>query len=200
MVADQECARNVKQEDETMMGRVPRRAVLMAALLCMAASARSRAQQAAPGSTGTYQAKQSLSAAAYGDATVSPGMPFLNPYLMPMGQANPDYITYMYLQNQKNGGIGSGVISGTRPAPGLPAGSTRPARQAASTMDASTPPGANRSAYPSRPPVELNRVTLPMIADSPTANTGASFMRGPRTNQGAGRFFNRTNAQRNNGR
>ncbi len=127
-------------------------------------------------------------------------MPFLNPYLMPMGQANPDYMTYLYLQNQRSGGIGSGVISGTRVAPGVPAGSTKPSRPAASAMDASTPLGSKGPSFPPRPPVELNRVALPMIADSPIGNTGASFMRGPRTNQGANRFFNRTTAQRNNGR
>ncbi len=163
-----------------MTGRSHQRMALLAALLCLGVSARVRAQVPTSG----YQAQQSLASAAYGSATVTPGMPFLNPYLMPLGQANPDYITYMYLQNQRNGGIGSGVISGTRPAPGATAGATRLARTAPSAVDASTPLGAKASPYPSRPPVELNRVALPMIADAPTANTGASFMRGPGRTRG----------------
>jgi hypothetical protein len=67
-------------------------------------------------------------------------------------------------------------------------------------MDASTPLGSKGPSFPPRAPVELNRVALPMVADSPTANAGASFMRGPRTNQAAGRYFNRTVAERNNRR
>ncbi len=188
------------EEEAFMKGRFHGWAALASFPLCLAASSRSLAQQPSAGSPGAYQAQQSLSAAAYGDATVSPGLPFLNPYLMTFGQANPDYLTYMYLQNQKNGGIGSGVISGTRVAPGVPAGSTRPPRPAPSAVDASTPLGSKSSAYPQRPPVELNRVALPMIADSPTGNTGASFMRGQRSSQGANRYFNRTTAQRNNAR
>ncbi|HEY2157358.1 MAG TPA: hypothetical protein VGH33_17150 [Isosphaeraceae bacterium] len=183
-----------------MATRIQKLAVLSSITVLLAGASRTFAQQPTPNSAGGYQAQQSLSSATYAGATVTPGTPFLNPYLMPMGQANPDYMTYMYLQNQRNGGIGSGVISGTRVAPNVPAGSSKPTRPAASTLDASTPLGSRGPSFPQRPPVELNRVTLPMIADSPTGNTGASFMRGPRTNQGANRFFNRTTAQRNNGR
>jgi hypothetical protein len=186
---------------------------LLAAVPGVLAAAGAGLAQQPGGSASAYQAQQSLSASAYQAATVVPGMPFLNPYMMSMGQANPDYMTYMYLQNQRSGGIGSGVISGTRVAPGIPAGSVAPPRGERSIRDASAPPTGSfvmprgepsapgsRGAYPARPPVGLNRTTLPMAASDPAGNAGASFMRGPRTNPDAGRYFNRTTPARNNGR
>jgi hypothetical protein len=182
-----------------MAARFPNRAVLASIAVVLGAAGRAPAQVTGPGASAGIQGQQSIASSMYQAATVGPGTGFLSPYLMTMGQTNPDYITYMYLQNQRNGGIGSGVLSGTRVAPGVPAGSTVPARPKASAMDASTPLGG-RGAYPSRPPAELNRVTLPMIANTPGGNTGAYYMRGPRTNNDAASFFNRTTPARNNRR
>jgi hypothetical protein len=191
-------------EATDMTRRFMRRAVMVCFGLVLAAGGIAGAQQLPAGLPGTYQGQQSMATAAYQAATVSPSTPFLSPYLMTMGQANPDYMTYLYLQNQKNGGIGSGVISGTRVAPGVPAGSTpagsAPPAKPASATYAAPGLGKTRSAFPDRPPVALNRVALPMNANGTAQNAGASFMRGPRTNHDAARYFNRTTPDRNSGR
>lgn len=153
--------------------------------------------QSPAGATGaTVQAQQGLSNALYGGAAPTPFSPYLNPYLMQMGPGNPDYLTYMYIANQRNGGLGSGVISGTRVAPGTPAGSV-------SASPAPARPGSSASrgpAYASRVPAETQRATFPASSSIPGTNTGGYFMRGPNATAGAGRYFNRTSPARNNGR
>ena len=153
--------------------------------------------QAPAGATGAVQAQQGLSNALYGGAAPTPFTPYLNPYLMQMSPGNPDYLTYMYMANQRSGGIGSGVISGSRVAPGAPAGSTS-SSPPPSRPGTSSP--ARPSAYASRLPAEPQRATFPTSASVPGTNTGGHFMRGPNATAGAGRYFNRTSPARNNGR
>jgi hypothetical protein len=134
----------------------------------------------------------------YGSAPLNP---YLNPYLMGMSPGNPDYLTYAYLANQRNGGIGSGVISGTRPAPGAPAGSS-PGGQAGSAPNAGPSTASRNASSTSRPATEQNRVTFPMsTASVPGANTGGYFQRGPgAAGRGAMRYYSRTNPAKNSGR
>ena len=174
-----------------MTERYPKWAVLglVGGLLAVAPAAMA---QSPPGAGGAVQAQQGLSNALYGGAAPTPFTPYLNPYLMQMSPGNQDYLTYMYLANQRAGGIGSGVISGTRPAPGAPAG---PAPRGGAATDGRTPApssAARNSPYPQPPPGERNRVTMPLLAPGPGANSGGYFMRGPGANQGASRYFNRT--------
>lgn len=154
-------------------------------------------------SPGGYSPQQGLSTALYGGPTSSS---FLNPYLMQMGPGNPDYLTYMYMANQSGGGIGSGVISGTRPAPGAPAGSAptaqpgSPSRQGQGRGQVQGPPASNSSAYPQPPRPEYNRVTMPLIAPGPGVNSGGFFTRGANADGGAGHYFSRTIPVRSRGR
>jgi hypothetical protein len=172
-------------------------AVAMASAL-LAAGSQAKAQLApTPPMNGTA-GQLGLANAMYGNAPLNP---YLNPYLMGMSPGSPDYLTYAYLANQRNGGIGSGVISGVRPAPGAPAGSA-PAGQAGADRNAGPSTASRNAPYTSRPPVEQNRVTFPMDrASIPGANSGGYFQRGPTTSaQGAGRYYSRMNPARNNGR
>ena len=179
-----------------MTERYPKWAVLglVGGLLAVAPAAMA---QSPPGAGGAVQAQQGLSNALYGGAAPTPFTPYLNPYLMQMSPGNPDYLTYMYMANQRNGGIGSGVISGTRVAPGAPAGpiGTSPAPSRPASSAGSRPP-----AYASRVPAEAQRATFPTSGSVPGTNTGGYFLRGPNTSSGAGRYFNRTSPARNNGR
>lgn len=156
-----------------------------------------RAAQA-QGPSPDAQGQLGLANAMYGNAPVAP---YLNPYVMQMAPGNSDYLTYVYLQNQRSGGIGSGVISGTRPAPGA---ATNPAAAGAGRAAANPGPStaARYAPYTSRPPIEQNRMTFPMATSSvPGTNTGGYFMRGPHTTaQGADRYFSRMSPARNNGR
>jgi hypothetical protein len=186
-----------------MTVRDRRWAALAVAVASLAPTGAAMAQAQGPGTatSGASQSEQGLSTALYGQAAPTPFTPYLNPYLMQMSPGNPDYLTYMYLNNQRNGGIGSGVISGTRPAPGVPAGSTRPGQVAAPAQGATASPMARNTPYAaSRPSVGQNRVTLPLLPPGPGANSGGYFMRGPSGQQGAARYFNRTTPTRNAGR
>ncbi len=172
-------------------------AVTLASAL-LAAGSEAKAQLAPTPPLNGTSGQLGLANAMYGSAPLNP---YLNPYLMGMSPGNPDYLTYAYLANQRNGGIGSGVISGTRPAPGAPAGSA-PAAPAAANQGARPAAGARYAPYTSRPAVEQGRVTFPMDrASIPGSNTGGYFLRGPSTTaQGAAKYFSRTNPARNNGR
>jgi hypothetical protein len=171
-----------------------------AACLVPAGAATAQVQGAGAATSTANQSAQGLSSALFGQAAPTPFTPYLNPYLMQMSPGNQDYLAYMYLNNLRNGGIGSGVISGTRPAPGVTAGSTRPGQEASAQGAAASPVARNTPYATSRPPVGQNRVTLPLLAPGPGANSGGHFMRGPNATQGAGRYFNRTTPTRNAGR
>ncbi len=166
---------------------------MVAAMLSPGPGARAQQPSSAPAANGP--GSLGLANAMYGNSPLSP---YLNPYAMQMAPGNPDFLTYMYLNNQRNGGIGSGVISGTRPAAGT-------ASTAGGQGNGAPNPGpstASRNApYTSRPAVEQNRVTFPMDrASIPGANTGGYFQRGPNATQGAARYYSRMNPARNNGR
>jgi hypothetical protein len=130
----------------------------------------------------------------YGNMGVNP---YLNPYVMG-SQGNSDYLLYMYAQNQRNGGIGSGVISGTRPAPGAPAGS---APQGSHPINESTPYAPKRTPGTKLPPARRTSILPGDVSSSGISNTGGYFQRGPGISGGAGRYFNRTQPARaqNNG-
>lgn len=180
-----------------MVGRIGTWTALALAAGLSAAVAEARAQGPGPrvGTSAADQSEQGLSSALYGGAAPTPLTPYLNPYLIGMSPGNQDYLTYMYLANQRAGGIGSGVISGTRPAPGVAAGTTR-----AAAPSPGPSPAARNAPYTSRPSVGQNRVTMPLVPPGPGSNSGGYFVRGPNATQGAARFFNRTTPARNNGR
>lgn len=114
--------------------------------------------------------------------------PYLNPYVMG-SQGNSDYLLYMYAKSQSNGGIGSGVISGTRPAVGAPAGS---AVQGTHPINEATPYAQKRT--PGTKPAPARRTSLlpAEVSSSGINNTGGYYQRGPGISGGAGRYFNRT--------
>ena len=145
----------------------------------------------------------------YGGAAPTPFTPYLNPYLMQMSPGNPDYLTYMYLANQRNGGIGTGVISGTRlrvaPASGRAGRVDQAGGQALRLANAapSTPRAVPRVRSVAARRSEQNRVTFPMNSPiGPGANTGRLLHAAART-EGNGNgppYFNRTTPARNNAR
>ncbi|HEX4608610.1 MAG TPA: hypothetical protein VH092_10440 [Urbifossiella sp.] len=176
-----------------MTKRSARTLALAVAAAVWAAGTEAEAQLAtAPAASATNTAPQlGLANAMYGSAPLNP---YLNPYLMGTSPGNPDFLTYAYLANQRNGGIGSGVISGVHPAPGAPAG---PASAAGASKAARNAP------YTSRPSVQRGRTTFPTeSAMTPGGNTGGYFLRGPSSsaNGGSGRFYSRTNPSRNSSR
>lgn len=167
---------------------------LSASVLGHAREGKAQQQQSANPAVSGYQPQQPLAVQMYGSGMMNP---YMNPYIMG-SQGNSDFLLYMYAKNQQAGGIGSGVISGTRPAPGVPAGSTpaagRPAA-APSPFSRNNSPGAN-------PAPPKTTALMPSNVMSPAANTGGYYQRGPAATRGAGRYFNRTQPARaqNNGR
>jgi hypothetical protein len=188
---------NVKaKEGGVMKSRFPYRALLATCAGLLSLTSGSLAQgPGASGSTSGLVPQQPLGVQMYG--TMGGMNPYLNPYMMG-SQGNSDYLLYMYAKNQQAGGIGSGVISGTRPAPGVPAGSAMPGTRAGSspsTFSRNPTPGA-------KPAPARTTALLPSSAMSPVGNTGGYFQRGPGGNQAAARYYNRTQPARvqNNGR
>ena len=135
------------------------------------------------------------------------GNPLLNPYLNPYAATqlrgtSPDAALYFYSASQMNGGIGSGVISGTRVAPGVPAGSVPQGRSQGQT-------GAPTTAKPPRPtdrPMGDRRAArpaaeMPMSTAVPGASAARYFNRGPQPSEGAATYYNRNQSRfQNNGR
>lgn len=181
-----------------MTMRCARCAALALASGLFVLGAGAKAQQPMPTPATSQPGQLGLANSMYGSAPLNP---YLNPYLVGMSPGNPDYLTYAFLANQRNGGIGSGVISGTRPAPGVSVGSAT-AGQAGSGPNPGPSTASRNAPYTSRPAIEQNRVTFPMsTASVPGANTGGFFQRGPSTTaRGAARYYSRTNPARNNGR
>jgi hypothetical protein len=83
--------------------------------------------------------------------------PFLNPY-MTQQPINGNLAVYMFAAQQANGGIGSGRLSGTRPA--RPTAPAAPAAPSGDGRRASDIPGANAARYFNReyqPPMVSGR-------------------------------------------
>jgi hypothetical protein len=178
-----------------MGARYPVWAALAIAATVLGQGRDALAQGQAGTATSGPQPQQPLAVQMYGTMGMNP---YLNPYLMG-SQGNGDYLLYMYAQNQRNGGIGSGVISGTRPAPGAPAGS---AVRGSHPINEASSPDSKRT--PGSKPVPARRTALlpADVTSSGISNTGGYFQRGPGISGGAGRYFNRTQPARtqNNGR
>ena len=134
-----------------------------------AASARAQAMPAAGTST--------TSAGAMGWMSNPYMNPYANPYLNPMfnpyvaqaGMTPGNAGLYFYAAQQMSGGLGSGRLSGVRPAPGSTTTTGKPAQTAATTKETahtSNTPGAGASRYFNRnfatsagPPRYYNRQT-----------------------------------------
>jgi hypothetical protein len=118
--------------------------------------------------------------------------PYLNPYASQFAGNNNDFLLYLYAANQANGGIGTGVISGTRPAPGRPAGSLPPGQNPGLLQRGAGQPSPfrNTSNRPLRPG-EYPAATMPRSASRPGSAAGNYFYRGMQSNDGAGRYFDR---------
>jgi hypothetical protein len=183
--------RIVKSKEGDSMGARNRYGALLAlgaGLLGLASDALGQ-QPGTSGSTSGLTPQQPMAVQMYG---AMGGMnPYLNPYMMG-SQGNSDYLLYMYAKNQQAGGIGSGVISGTRPAPGVPAGSTAPA---ARTPSSNAPFSRSQTSTSKQPPARTTAL-LPGNVMSPVANTGGYFQRGPGGNQAAARYYSRTQPDR----
>ena len=138
--------------------------------------------------------------------------PTLNPYLNPYAVAlapqanNPDYLLYLNAANQANGGIGTGVISGTRIAPGVPAGKKPPTASAApnrsGTFSSAMPrgrsvtPGRTEGAMPVPGTNGAATMSTPAATATPWANASGYFLRGPGGGDGANRYYNRAASPR----
>jgi hypothetical protein len=125
--------------------------------------------------------------------------PYMNPYAANVMPNNPDFLLYMQAANQANGGIGSGVISGTRPGPGLPAGS-QPQSKANQGQGL-----VGRTPYSGQQPhlqKGAKAALMPMATTVPGAGAAGFFNGGfASTNKGAGKFYNRSGGRfQNNGR
>ena len=122
--------------------------------------------------------------------------PYMNPYLNPMATQQPmtgrDAAVYMYMANSARGGLGSGVISGTRPLPGN-----------ATALNAAQPkgrgaknPNNNLNNAMRNVPTQNGRrsvAEMPDSASAPGAGASRFFNPGPVNNGGAGRYYNRRN-------
>ncbi len=181
-----------------------RRWALAAAVTGLAGWCSASQAQLGPGTgpgPGGPQAGQASVIPVYANPALNP---YLSPYASPFQTGNPDFLLYMYAANQRNGGIGSGVISGTRPAPGMPAGS-RPSAAGPGQESPRYAPGSPAKARglrgaagskTSRPASEM-----PMSVMSPGASASGYFQRGMQSNDGLGRFYNRPVARfQSNGR
>jgi hypothetical protein len=118
--------------------------------------------------------------------------PYLNPYASQFAGNNSDFLLYMYAANQANGGIGTGVISGTRPAPGMPAGSLPPGQNPGLLQRGAAQPSPFRdTSTRGLRPGERQAATMPRSASRPGSAAGNYFFRGMQSNDGAGRYFDR---------
>jgi len=129
--------------------------------------------------------------------------PYMNPYAAGMMPNNPDYLLYMLTMNQMNGGIGSGVISGSRAVTGQSLGAQGQApgstnqRPGQSSMMRNSPMTRNQSRTNNGRAPAL----MPLATTVPGAGAADYFNRGFSANTGAGRYYNRTGGRfQNNGR
>lgn len=149
---------------------------------------------------GGYRPQGASAIPAYGNPAVNP---YLNPYAATQLQGtSPDVAMYYFAANQMNGGIGSGVISGTRPAPGMPAGSASPrtgqgrSREKAGTSTRNTPFTGREAPATARAVAEM-----PLATSVPGASASPFFNRGFQSGSGAAKYYNRSQTHfGNNGR
>ncbi len=164
--------------------------------LVLAASSTAQAQ---------YQGQKPAAVTMYGNAAMNPYLNPMNPYAMGVMPNSPDFLLYMYAGNQANGGLGSGVISGTRPAPGANAGSQLPqqqmgtmnpyAAQQAMNRRGLTPKSSNASPRGSKPAL------MPVASAIPGSGAAHYFNGAVNGANGAARYYNRpTGRFQNNGR
>ena len=156
-----------------------------------------------PGSTAT-SGGQAGSPSTMPMAVQMYGNPMMNPYLNPYAATqlrgtSPDAALYFYSANQMNGGIGTGVISGTRSAPGVAAGSTPSGMTKPPGL--SKPTNASNRPMGSRPVVLRPAAEMPMATAVPGASAAKYFGRSNRTGEGAAAYYNRSQSRfQNNGR
>ena len=116
--------------------------------------------------------------------------PYMNPYLNPMATQQPmtgrDAALYMYMANSARGGLGSGVISGTRPMPGNAMAVAAPAQGRGAKANNAM---QNKPAQNGRRPV----AEMPDSVSAPGAGASRFFNPGPVNTGGAGRYYNRRN-------
>jgi hypothetical protein len=106
--------------------------------------------------------------------------PFLNPYMAPFTQAGPQNLAmYMFAAQAASGGIGSGQISGVRPAPGTSRTSAA-SRTAASRASAAAADLSQRETAAVR------------TSDIPGAGASRYFGRTTQQSAGASPYFNRS--------
>ena len=120
--------------------------------------------------------------------------PYMNPYLNPAAtqqtMSASDAMLYLYAAQASGGGIGSGIISGTRPTPGRTRALDKPVSTAV--------PGGGASGYFNPGPVNVNGAVATLDQDGASKS---HFNPGPFNVNGAGRYFNRRSPRRgNNGR
>ena len=141
-------------------------------------------------------------APAVGAALANPYMnPYLNPYLNPLATVRPmtgrDAAISLYMANSAQGGLGSGVISGTRPTPANLAGAAaaRP-RGKAPRINANAIANARANPNMANQPLQNGRRPVAEMPDSaafPGSGAARFFNPGPVNVGGAGRYYNRRN-------
>ena len=116
--------------------------------------------------------------------------PYLNPYLNPVATQQPmtgrDAALYMYMANSARGGLGSGLLSGTRPIPGNAVGSNQPRQP----LKANGRPALRNRQAPSH---RREVAEMPDSVAAPGASAARFFAPGPVNANGAGRYFARPN-------
>ncbi len=134
----------------------------------------------------------------------NPGMnPYMNPYAAGMMPNNPDFLLYMNSANQMNGGFGTGVMSGTRAAPGQQLGTNGQALGTTIKTPGQAPMGRNTPAKAGQAKAKNGRpaALMPLASSVPGSGAAGFFGRGFDSTGGAGRFYNRTSGRfQNNGR
>jgi hypothetical protein len=173
-----------------MTSRFPIFLLLSTAVLVLSVPGRASAQSSyrgLPAGFGSLPGGSPL----YASPLVSP---YLNPYASQFAGNNSDFLLYLYAANQANGGIGTGVISGTRPAPGMPAGSQPPGQNPGLLQRGAGQPSPFSNTSTSNRVLragERPAATMPRSAARPGSAAGSYFFRGVQSNDGAGRYFDR---------
>ena len=146
---------------------------------------------------GGYQGQQPGAVQLFSNPSMNP---YMNPYAAGMMPNNPDFLLYMYANNQANGGFGTGVMSGTRPGQGQQMGSNGqmlgPVNKNASMSRNAVNKGSQTRGKGGPKPA-----LMPLATSVPGSGAAGYFARSFDPTGGAGKFYNRTSGRfQNNGR
>ena len=169
-----------------MRAQTARRLGLAAAMMGLALAPRGAYAQFGMGGAGVAPGASPTSASAMANPYTNPMMnPFLNPYMAAFSGPTTTQNTaqnaamYFFAAQASSGGIGSGQLSGSRPAPGAGAGRSSASSRAAKTAERTQ-----------------KETSVVRTSDIPGGGAARYFGRGTQPSAGPNPYFNRPNPAR----